>query len=183
MPRLTRPGRSYRKLRHIQELYLHCKPPRHLQGSLSPGVQETMCNAGGDSLTEQLAIQGPAAFTALVQSALKPYSQSVAGWSPSMQKPTVGTRQVAGPLVSPARGSFRETSLAIPSFICSACSAMCLCQKANSADVYHFKWQDSSDNVRFTCADMYRYPKRSIDLFISDDAVMSEVLLAKDRCE
>ena len=77
----------------------------------------------------------------------------------------------------------RETSLAIPSCICSACPAMCLCQKADPADVFNFKWLNSSDNVPFPCADMYRYPKRSIALLISDDAVMSKVLLAKDRCE
>lgn len=61
--------------------------------------------------------------------------------------------------------------------------AICLCQKADPAYVFNFKWLDSSDNVPFPCADMYRYPKRSIDLLISDDAVMSEVLLAKDRCD
>jgi hypothetical protein len=55
--------------------------------------------------------------------------------------------------------------------------------KASPANVHHFKWPNSSDNVPFPCADMYRYPKKSVDLVISDDAVMSEVLLAKRRCE
>lgn len=57
------------------------------------------------------------------------------------------------------------------------------CQKASPADVNNFMRPLLSDDVAFPCADMYRYPKNSIDLVISDDAVMSEVLLAKDRCE
>lgn len=135
-------------------------------------------------MTEQLAIQGPATFTPLMTSALQPYKQSVAGWESSMQKPTVGTCDKSqGPSVSLARESLRETSLSIPSYICSACPTMRHCQKANPADLYNFKWPRRSDNVAFPCADMYRYPKNSKDLLISDDAVMSEVLLAKDRCE
>ncbi len=64
-----------------------------------------MRNAGGDALTEQLAIRGPRAFAALMQSALKPYKESVVGWSSSVEKPTVGRQHLAGPPVKPARAS------------------------------------------------------------------------------
>jgi hypothetical protein len=86
-----------------------------------------MHDAGGDSLTEQLAIQGPAAFTPLVQSALKPYKQSVAGWNPSMQKPTVGTPQVAGASCPSCQRITQGDLTKHTIYICSACPAMNLC--------------------------------------------------------
>ena len=88
-----------------------------------------MHDAGGDSLPEQLAIQGPAAFTPLMQSALKPYKQSVAGWSPSMQKPTVGTPQVAGASCPSCQRIIQGDLTKHTIDICSACLAMYLCKK------------------------------------------------------
>lgn len=129
-------------------------------------------------VTEQLVIRGQPNFNPLMLSALKGYKHSSVAWQPYMEfVNTVGEASGAerhqDSMLAAARTGSGSVNMTLPMVSSSASRLRESRRLPNLARGLMWIVLD---------ADTFKYPKKQAHMLIMDNAVMADVLLAKDRC-
>ena len=135
--------------------------------------------------SEQMIIQGQPNFNPLMQSALKGYKNSAVAWLPNMEYAnTVGELCIDSCLYCINNASttwapqvFRWTCQ-LPSALNNVSAST---QKRYMRNACLTVYIHSTEDNCYPLADTFRYPKKTADMLVMDDAVMADVLLAKQR--